>query len=196
MTYGIIILVGTIIFYLLALIFVNINNSTSPMLASLIDLLKNLGTILGTALATIIAFYFGMRGAESAAEKAVAASKLTTGKEPPKVLSTSPPDGGKEIAPNSLVTATFSEPMNSSTVTKDTFTVKKEGDTIPLPGKVSLGPDAKTASFDAEQDFEPKTKYVATIDIGAKDLKGNALASTKTWSFTTAEKGAQETPSQ
>jgi hypothetical protein len=113
MTYGIIILVGTIIFYLLVLIFVNINTPQSSMLASLIDLLKNLGTILGTALATIIAFYFGMRGAESAAEKAVAATKLATDKEPPKVLSTSPPPGGKEVAPDSLVSATFSELMNS-----------------------------------------------------------------------------------
>jgi Bacterial Ig-like domain len=189
MTYGIIILVGTIIFYLLALIFVNINNSQSPMLASLIDLLKNLGTILGTALATIIAFYFGMRGSENAAEKAVAATKLAAGKEPPKVLSTSPPDGGKEVAPDSLIMATFSEPMDGSTITKDTFTVKKEGDINPLPGKVSLGPDAKTASFDADPpDFEPNKKYIATIDIGAKDLKGNALASAKTWSFTTGEK--------
>ena len=137
MTYGIIILVGTIVFCLLALIFVNINNSQSPVLASLIDLLKNLGTILGTALATVIAFYFGMRGAESAAEKALVATTLAADKEPPKVLSTSPPDEGKEVAPNSLVTATFSEPMNGSTVTKDTFTVKKEGDINPPPGKVS-----------------------------------------------------------
>ncbi len=72
MTFGIIVLVGTVIFYLLALITLNINNSTSPVLQSLIDILKNLGTILGTALATIIAFYFGMRGAESATEKAAA----------------------------------------------------------------------------------------------------------------------------
>jgi HYR domain len=75
MTFGIIVLVGTVIFYLLALITLNINNPTSPILQSLIDILKNLGTILGTALATIIAFYFGMRGTESATEKAAAATE-------------------------------------------------------------------------------------------------------------------------
>src|SRR5215203_431388 len=87
MTFGIIVLVGTVIFYLLALITLNINNSTSPVLQSLIDILKSLGTILGTALATIIAFYFGMRGAESATEKAAAATKQAGGeKVPPKIL--------------------------------------------------------------------------------------------------------------
>jgi succinate dehydrogenase/fumarate reductase cytochrome b subunit len=85
MTFGIIVLVGTVIFYLLALITLNINNSTSPVLQSLIDILKSLGTILGTALATIIAFYFGMRGAESATEKAAAASatKQASGEKVP-----------------------------------------------------------------------------------------------------------------
>jgi hypothetical protein len=44
MTFGIIILVGTVIFYLLAPITLNINHSTSPALQSLIDVLKSLGT--------------------------------------------------------------------------------------------------------------------------------------------------------
>ncbi len=69
MTFGIIVLLGTVIFYLLALITLNINNPTNPVFASLVDLLRNLGIILGTALATIIAFYFGIRGSESAVEK-------------------------------------------------------------------------------------------------------------------------------
>ena len=79
MTFGIIVLVGTVVFYLLALITLNINNPTSPALQSLIDVLKSLGTILGTALATIIAFYFGTRATESATEKAVAATAAATG---------------------------------------------------------------------------------------------------------------------
>jgi hypothetical protein len=192
MTFGVILLVGTVIFYLLALITININNSGSPILQSLIDLLKNLGTILGTALATIIAFYFGMRGAESAAEKgaagAVAATKINTDDEPPKVLNTSPADGAIDIPVNSLVTATFSEPVSSSTISSNTgtFTVKKDGETNALSGTVSVSTDGKTAIFDAAPDFTPHTKYVATIDKTVKDIAGNALASTKRWSFTTA----------
>ena len=52
-------------------------------------------------------------------------------------------------------------------------------------GTVSLSPDSKTATFDAAPDFEPNSKYIATIDMGAKDLAGNTLASGKTWSFRT-----------
>ena len=93
MTFGIILLVGTVIFYLLALITLNINNPTNPVLQSLVDVLKNLSTILGTALATIVAFYFGMRGAESAAEKAeTRAREHATDKTPPTVNGTNPAD--------------------------------------------------------------------------------------------------------
>jgi hypothetical protein len=188
MTFGIIVLVGTVIFYLLALITLNINNSTSPVLQSLIDILKNLGTILGTALATIIAFYFGMRGAESATEKAAAAAtKHASEKVPPKVLNTIPADGATDVPVTSLVSATFSEPMSSPTINANTFTVKKADETTPIIGIVSLSSDGKTAIFDSIQDFSPNTKYVAAIDIGAEDLAGNALVSAKRWSFTTTK---------
>jgi hypothetical protein len=186
MSFGVILLVGTVIFYLLALITLNINSTNVGVLQSLIDLLKNLGTILGTALATIIAFYFGVRGAESAAEKAIAAASTISGeKEPPMVQSTSPPDGATEVPVASLVQATFNEPMNNSTINNETFTVKKKRETSPWKGTVSLSPDCKTATFDAEEDFSPNTPYDATIEIGAQDLAGNALVSSKRWSFTT-----------
>jgi hypothetical protein len=153
-------------------------------------MLKSLGTILGTALATIIAFYFGMRGAESATEKAAAAASAATKqasgeKVPPQVLNTLPADGATEVPVTSLVSATFSEPMSSPTINTNTFTVKKADDTTPITGIVSLSSDGKTAIFDSTQDFSPNTKYVAAIDIGAEDLAGNVLVSAKRWSFTT-----------
>ena len=70
MTFGFIVLVGTIIFYLLALITLNLGNPSNPAFQTLVDLLRNLGIILGTGLATIIAFYFGVRGSETSVEKA------------------------------------------------------------------------------------------------------------------------------
>jgi uncharacterized protein (UPF0333 family) len=171
----------------------NINTPTNPVLQSLIDILKSLATILGTALATIIAFYFGMRGSESATEKAVAATKTTTAKAPPTILVTSPADGATGVPVASLVTSTFSEPMSNSTINTNTFTVKKDGTTNKIDGTITLSPDGKTAVFDATPDFSPNTKYVATIDIGAKDMEGNALASPKSWSFKTANEEHTET---
>ncbi|MDQ3836290.1 MAG: Ig-like domain-containing protein [Thermoproteota archaeon] len=200
MTFGIIVLVGTVIFYLLALITLNINDSSSPALQSLIDVLKSLGTILGTALATIIAFYFGTRAAESATEKATAAAAAgatvtKTGgaaaaavveKEPPKVLNTIPADGATQVPITSLITATFSGPMSSPTINENTFTIKRADDEATLiKGALSLSPDGKTAIFDPDQDLSPNTKYIAEINTGAKDLAGNALVSTKRWSFST-----------
>jgi Bacterial Ig-like domain len=186
MSFGVILLVGTVIFYLLALITLNINSTNTGVLQSFIDLLKNLGTILGTALATIIAFYFGVRGAESAAEKAITAASTTAAeKEPPRVQSTSPPDGATGVPVASLVQATFSESMNNATINNETFTVKKKGETSPKKGIISLSPDGKTATFDAEEDFSSNTSYDATMEIGAQDLAGNALVSAKRWSFTT-----------
>jgi hypothetical protein len=162
----------------------------------LIDVLKSLGTILGTALATIIAFYFGTRATESATEKAVAATaaataaateKATTGEKapPPKVLNTIPADGDTTVPVTSLISATFSEEMNSQTINKNTFIVSKEGVPSPVKGNISLSPDRKTAIFDSEPDLEPNTKYTAEINEGAKDVAGNALVSAKRWSFIT-----------
>jgi hypothetical protein len=198
MTFGIIVLVGTVIFYLLALITLNINDATSPALQSLIDVLKSLGTILGTALATIIAFYFGTRASESATEKAAAAAATVATvtkagaaapaveKEPPNVLNTIPADGATQVPVSSLISATFSEPMSSATINENTFTIRRADDeSTVIKGALSLSPDSKTAIFDPDQDFSPNTKYIAEISTGPKDLAGNALASTKRWSFTT-----------
>jgi hypothetical protein len=197
MTFGIIVLVGTVIFYLLALITLNINDSTSPALQSLIDVLKSLGTILGTALATIIAFYFGTRASESATEKAAAAAATVATvtkagaaapveKEPPNVLNTIPADGATQVPVSSLISATFSEPMSSPTINQNTFTIRRADDeSAMIKGTLSLSPDSKTAIFDPDQDFSPNTKYIAEISTGPKDLAGNALASTTRWSFTT-----------
>jgi hypothetical protein len=215
MTFGVIVLVGTVIFYLLALITLNIDDSTSPVLQSLVDILKNLSTILGTALATIVAFYFGVRGSESATEKAAAATEravtaATAATEkasaaatkaadekapsPPKVLDTIPADGATDVPLASLISATFSEQMSGPTINENTFTVRKESKMPNLvKGNISLSPDSKTAIFDSEPDLDPNTKYTAEINEGAKDVAGNALVSGKRWSFTTTKTTATTT---
>jgi len=63
MTFGVIIVVGIVVVYLIALINFNIVTANANVNA-LIDVLKNLSTILGTALAAIVAFYFGAKSAQ------------------------------------------------------------------------------------------------------------------------------------
>jgi hypothetical protein len=190
MTFGVILLVGTVIFYVLALITLNINNPTnSTALQSLIDVLKNLSAILGTALATIIAFYFGMRGAESAATKGAAgaakATTDTTTAAAPTIVGTYPADGQKGISVNSDIAATFNKQMDSSTINPSTFMLKKNGDTSNIESDVTLTSDGKAALLNPSSNLEPSTKYTATITKEVKDVAGKAMTSDKTWSFDT-----------
>ena len=64
MTFGVIIVVGIVVVYLIALINFNISATNNDNVQALIDVLKNLSTILGTALAAIVAFYFGAKTAQ------------------------------------------------------------------------------------------------------------------------------------
>jgi Na+/proline symporter len=59
MTFGVIIVVGLVIIYLIGLINFNVTLTNNDNVEGLIDVLKNLSTIVGTALAAIVAFYFG-----------------------------------------------------------------------------------------------------------------------------------------
>lgn len=184
MTFGIVLLVGTVIFYVLALTTLNINNPTNPVLQSLVDILKNLSTILGTALAAIIAFYFGVRGAEVSAEKAAVATKGGTDKTPPTVIGTTPNDGETGVPGSSPITATFSEAMRNPTISTNTFTLKRDGTTTNIPGTVTLSSDGKTAILVPTTDLAA-AKYIATISREVKDLAGNSLVAPQIWSFTT-----------
>ncbi len=100
----------------------------------------------------------------------------------PTVLTTIPANSGMSIAVNSNVSATFSEAMNSSTITSTTFTLKQGATSV--AGSVSYS--GTTATFNPTSDLTGGTVYTATITTGAMDAAGNALAATKTWSFTTA----------
>src|SRR5215211_1212333 len=85
------------------------------------------------------------------------------------------------------VTATFSEAMNTSTISGSTFTLKKGTESV--PASVGYNATTNTATLDPTADLDYNSTYTATVVGGAsgvKDLAGNALAANKSWNFTTA----------
>ena len=100
----------------------------------------------------------------------------------PTVSSTNPANGATGVA---VITATFNEAMNASTITTTTFTVTGPGAT-PVAGTVTYNASTYIASFTPTSALAAATTYTATITTGAKDVSGNALASNHAWNFTTA----------
>lgn len=101
---------------------------------------------------------------------------------PPTVLSVVPANNSTSIALNSKATVTFSEAMNPTTINATNFTLRHR--TTGVAGTVTYS--GNTATFTPAASLMANTVYAGTITTGVKDVAGNALASTYTWSFTTA----------
>jgi len=98
---------------------------------------------------------------------------------PPTVSSTSSLTG---VTLSTSITATFSETMDSSTITTTTFTLK-DSDNNAVTGIVTYS--GTTATWTPSSNLTSGTTYTATITTSVKDAAGNNMASDKTWSFTT-----------
>jgi methionine-rich copper-binding protein CopC len=119
-----------------------------------------------------------------------ASSTWTVDATAPTVSTAAPTDGATNVAATSNVEATFSEAMDSSTITGSTFTLTKQGSSQPLTAQVSYDSANKMATLDPSVDLEAGTTYTATLKgeaLGVKDLADNPLlGADKTWSFSTA----------
>ena len=100
----------------------------------------------------------------------------------PTVTSTNPINGATGVA---IITASFSEGMNASTITTTSFKLTGPGPT-PVAGTVAYNASTRIASFTPTNALAASTAYTATVTTGAKDVAGNALASNRVWSFTTS----------
>lgn len=94
--------------------------------------------------------------------------------DPPTVDSTSPTDLKTDVPVDAVVTATFNEPINASTIV---FTLDS------VSGSVSYNSGTYTATFAPYDDLDYSTTYTASIQ--ASDLAGNPMAAPFTWGFTT-----------
>jgi len=107
----------------------------------------------------------------------------------PTVSSTVPANTAAAVPINGKITATFSEGMDSTTLTATTFLLTGPG-TTPVSGTVTYAGNAGAiATFTPASNLAPSTLYTAKITAGAMDLAGNALAgggvAPNPWTFTT-----------
>jgi len=97
----------------------------------------------------------------------------------PTVDSTSPASGETGVLVDTVVTATFSERMDESTITTGSFTL--DG----VAGSISYDFGTYTATFTPDADLTDDTIYTATLSTAVTDAAGNAIAAEYSWNFTT-----------
>jgi hypothetical protein len=107
------------------------------------------------------------------------------GLTPSTVMSETPPTGAGGVCPNTVVTATFSEPMSPSTINTTTFTLTTGTPAVAVDGVVTYAASSNTATFTPSVALSLDTPYTATITTGATSAQGIALATDFVWSFTT-----------
>jgi hypothetical protein len=103
------------------------------------------------------------------------------------VRSTSPAANATGVATTTTVTATFSEALDPNTINGTTFTLASPAGSV--AASVSYNASTFVATLTPSATLNLGVTYTATIlggATGVKDVAGNALASTVTWSFTTA----------
>ncbi len=115
-------------------------------------------------------------------------STTSTSTTPPTVTSVSPTSGATNVPVNPVVSATFSKAVNPTTVTASTFELFDSSNTL-VAGTVVNNAATQSATLTPSAQLAASTTYTGVLVGGAagiKDTAGNALASTYTWSFTTA----------
>jgi hypothetical protein len=113
--------------------------------------------------------------------------------DPPEVDPDSliPGINATDVPWDTIISATFNEDLDPSTVSTSTFKLMKGA--VEVAGSVSYSAAAKTATFTPDVNLDPSTDYTATLMEGIEDTVGNATVTAYEWSFTT-EAGVDNTP--
>ena len=110
---------------------------------------------------------------------------------PPTITGRTPAPNATGVPIGTDVTVTFDEPMDPSTITDSTFTLRAQGAGADVPATVSYA--GTTATLDPSADLDTNTPYTVTVAASVTDTSGNALGTTDTWTFTTPTGGATDT---
>jgi Ice-binding-like/Bacterial Ig-like domain len=104
----------------------------------------------------------------------------------PSVTSTNPASAATNVPINQKITATFSEPMTSSTITAaGTFTLAVTTGGAAVTGVVTYDAASNSAIFTPGANLAASTQFTATITTAAQDATGHAITNNYIWNFTT-----------
>lgn len=135
--------------------------------------------------ATVTTGVMGLSGAAMASNYVwtftTAAAPLITA---PTVTATVPANLATNVPLNQIVSATFSEAMNPSTINSTNFTLQAAGGGA-VTGIVAYAAVGNTLTFTPAANLSASTTYTATITTGVTSLSGAALAANYVWTFTT-----------
>ena len=157
-----------------------------------------------SSLSASTTYYYRIAGQSSYGTSYGSETSFTTSSSPPvveppppsvsyiTVTSKSPSSGATSVSTNTVITATFSDTMNGSTLTTDTFKLSGGGNDV----AGSVGTNGNKATFTPSASLAYDTTYTATITTGAQaaNYAGTTLDSNYSWSFTTASAPAVPTP--
>ena len=108
----------------------------------------------------------------------------------PVVSSTIPADKAVNIPLNQVVSATFNEKMNPSTINNSSITLTAavslqgaKAAILAIEGVVTY--NDKTATFTPKDPLYPNVVYTGKVSTSVRDLNGNALQEDYLWTFTT-----------
>ncbi|KYC37737.1 hypothetical protein WA1_04255 [Scytonema hofmannii PCC 7110] len=109
---------------------------------------------------------------------------------PPTVTASTPVNGTTGVTTSTIITATFSESIDATTINTNTFELRNANNTL-IPASVTYDTGNRTATLTPSSPLATATTYTATLKGGStdprvKDQSGNALAQNYTWSFTTS----------
>ena len=96
-------------------------------------------------------------------------------------------NGAGNVATGTLLTATFTQPMNPATIISPllTFTLKETASGTDVPGTVAMNGANTIAAFTPAATLTPNISYTATVSTAAQNAAGTAMPNPVSWSFTT-----------
>jgi hypothetical protein len=114
---------------------------------------------------------------------------FTTITSPPVVIATVPVNGATGVAMDQIVSATFNDAMNCTSIASpaSTFRLSAPGGTAVTGTAACAG---ATATFKAANPLATNTLYTATITTAAQSVAGTPMAANYVWTFRTVPAAA------